>query len=371
MRPIFSFSVIPAAYLYWLVYTHTTSLHLRIDPEEKIGALLVLILLDLSSYVHHRLSHEINIIWGTHFTHHTPTEMNLSVTARTSGLEHFFAALAALPFAIIGFSPLTMGLGLAIVRTYMWVLHTEVIRSYGPLDCIFNSPSHHRVHHYESLPGGRIGANYGGILIIWDRLFGTFCAEKTTPPSSYGLKNVSPDMNLNDAHFAQYRGLYRKLKSVNFRTGMRILFSSVHVPPEYREADTKKIIGYPSLAILSAAMFVMALALDAVPHKISAPSDLTLNPLFYGRAFEMVIVTAALVAFTWGITSGKTLLTTVGSALCGLIALFLFATKQIPFDYRKLAECVAANPLLIGFGILGIALCLRPRWASNGAPSSE
>jgi len=133
---------------------------------------------DCAYYWFHRLSHEISFLWAAHVVHHQSEEYNLAVALRQSTLQPFFSSFSYWPLALIGFPPLVFIACSSFNTLYQFWLHTQAIGTLGPLEEIFVTPSHHRVHH------GRnpvyLDRNHGGTFIIWDRLFGTFEREKET-----------------------------------------------------------------------------------------------------------------------------------------------------------------------------------------------
>lgn len=149
--------------------------------------LLLFVAEDLVYYGWHRASHEVRILWAAHENHHSSQHFNLSTALRQS----WTTPLTTLPFWVLlplaGFRPwmvLTMS---SISLLYQFWIHTELIDRMGPFEWIFNTPSHHRVHHGANVE--YLDRNHGGILIVWDRLFGTFEPERA--PVRYGLtKNI-------------------------------------------------------------------------------------------------------------------------------------------------------------------------------------
>lgn len=138
-----------------------------------------LLMYDLMYYWAHRASHEINFMWGSHIPHHQSEEYNLSVALRQGVFQGCFFWLFYLPLALVGFPP-AMFITMANVDTlYQFWIHTRTIGKLGPLEWVFNTPSHHRVHHAKNPK--YIDRNHGGILIIWDRMFGTFKEEEEEP----------------------------------------------------------------------------------------------------------------------------------------------------------------------------------------------
>lgn len=131
---------------------------------------------DLAFYMHHRACHEIRLFWAGHVNHHSSQHYNLAVALRQSWgeLTHKYLWWLWLPF--IGFHPQMILMQMSISLIYQFWLHTETIKSLGLLEWIFNTPSHHRVHHGSNVQ--YLDRNHAGILIIWDRLFGTFQPEQ-------------------------------------------------------------------------------------------------------------------------------------------------------------------------------------------------
>ncbi|XP_070582614.1 alkylglycerol monooxygenase [Erythrolamprus reginae] len=136
---------------------------------------LTFIGVDFGYYWFHRMSHEVNFLWAAHQTHHSSEHYNLFTALRQSVLQKYASWIIYLPLALC-IPPSVFAVHLQFNLLYQFWIHTEVIENLGPLEFILNTPSHHRVHH------GRnrycIDKNYAGTLIIWDRIFGTFVAEK-------------------------------------------------------------------------------------------------------------------------------------------------------------------------------------------------
>jgi alkylglycerol monooxygenase len=145
---------------------------------------------DFFGYWFHRISHQVNALWAAHIVHHQSEEFNLTVALRQSWFQSWFSWVFYLPLAFIGFDPLMFVTLSAFNLIYQFWIHTQAIKSMGFLEHILNTPSHHRVHHGTNPK--YIDKNHGGILIIWDKLFGTFQKEEeyvyygiTTPLASW------------------------------------------------------------------------------------------------------------------------------------------------------------------------------------------
>ncbi len=154
------------------------------SPAGKWVAAIVLFLgVDLAYYWFHRIAHEYNAPWAGHVVHHSSEEYNLAVALRQGALQGAFSWVFYLPLGLLGFPPAWFVALSSFDTLYQFWIHTRAIDKLGPLEWIFNTPSHHRVHHARN--PGYLDKNYAGTLIIWDRLFGTFVEETETPV--YGL----------------------------------------------------------------------------------------------------------------------------------------------------------------------------------------
>jgi sterol desaturase/sphingolipid hydroxylase (fatty acid hydroxylase superfamily) len=154
-------------------------------PIGSVGGLLALFLVsEFFYYWQHRLSHTMRWFWASHAVHHSPEHLNLSAayrlgwTGTLSGLPLVFV-----PMILLGFAPLAIALMLAVNLAYQFFLHNEWVPRLGPLEWIFNTPSAHRVHHAKNAQ--YLDRNFGGILTVFDRLFGTYAAEEEA--CVYGL----------------------------------------------------------------------------------------------------------------------------------------------------------------------------------------
>lgn len=149
---------------------------------------------DFTFYMHHRSCHEVRLFWAAHVSHHSSQQYNLAVALRQSWGElfHKFFWWMWLPF--IGFHPLMVITAMTISLIYQFFLHTEVVHKLPkPLEFIFNTPSHHRVHHAKNIR--YLDRNHAGILIIWDRLLGTYEPERDEEAVVYG---ITTDIHTNN-----------------------------------------------------------------------------------------------------------------------------------------------------------------------------
>ena len=144
------------------------------------------VLTDLAYYWAHRTSHEVNLFWIGHSVHHQSEDYNLGAL-RQSVLQKVLLMWVYWPLAALGFPPEMFLTSMAINLLYQFWIHTELVDRMGPLEWVLNTPSHHRVHHGRNPE--YIDRNHAGVLIIWDRMFGTFQEEIVKP--TYGV--TAPD----------------------------------------------------------------------------------------------------------------------------------------------------------------------------------
>ncbi len=149
---------------------------------------------ELCYYWFHRASHRVRWLWATHAVHHSATHFNLSAAVRLgwtgtiSGAFVFF-----LPLAWLGFPPVAIAAVMGLGLLYQFFLHTAFPVSFGPLEWVLNTPAHHRVHHACNVPC--LDKNYGNVLIVFDRLFGTFARPPADEPLRFGLEGREPAYN--------------------------------------------------------------------------------------------------------------------------------------------------------------------------------
>jgi sterol desaturase/sphingolipid hydroxylase (fatty acid hydroxylase superfamily) len=143
---------------------------------------------DFTYYWFHRVSHECRFFWASHVVHHSSQRYNLGTALRQTWTGGFMSFVFWLWLPLIGFPPLMVLTMQAVSLLYQFWIHTELVRNMGPLEWVMNTPSHHRVHHGSN--HRYLDRNHAGVLIVWDRLFGTF--EPEGEKVIYGLtKNIN------------------------------------------------------------------------------------------------------------------------------------------------------------------------------------
>ncbi len=172
-------------------------------PTDTVWAwLLGLLVYDFATYWAHRHHHEVNLLWAIHGAHHAAEDFNLAAGLRQATFQNVFKWAWKLPLALV--MPVEMFIGLIVFDyLYQFLQHTQYVGKLGPIEWLMNTPSHHRVHH--GTQAKYIDKNYGGILIIWDRLFGTFQAEEETPV--FGVTKPLGTYNAVWANLAFYADL--------------------------------------------------------------------------------------------------------------------------------------------------------------------
>ena len=203
-------------------------------PLSGAAALAVLFVgQEFCYYWFHRASHRVRWFWATHAIHHSSNELNLSAayrfgwTGRLSGSGIFYA-----PLVWFGFPPVAVFGVLSLNLLYQFWLHATWIPKLGWLEYVFNTPSHHRVHHAAN--AAYLDANYGGVLIVFDRLFGTFIEERADVPCRYGLVKPLISNNPFTINFHEWAALGRDLRQApSWRARWFHLFG----PPGWRPDD--------------------------------------------------------------------------------------------------------------------------------------
>jgi sterol desaturase/sphingolipid hydroxylase (fatty acid hydroxylase superfamily) len=163
---------------------------------------LAIVLADFTYYWMHRWEHEVRLLWAYHTVHHSSPEYNLTTSLRLAWVEGLIEWVFFVPMILIGFDAVQAIAALSVVVIYQTWIHTEKIGKLGWLDRVFNTPSVHRVHHGSNRK--YLDRNYGGILILWDRLFGTYQAEEE--PAVYGITKplgTSNPITINLHEFVQ------------------------------------------------------------------------------------------------------------------------------------------------------------------------
>lgn len=183
--------------------------------------IITFVMIDLVFYFYHRISHRVNFLWAIHMSHHSSEEMNFAVSFR----QAWFGPISKLPFfmvlPLIGFDPTIIAVAGVVSTLWGIVGHTQIVGKLGPLEWIFNTPSHHRVHHGANRQ--YIDKNYGNLLIIWDKMFGSFEPEKK--PVVFGLVNNVNTFNPIKITFMGWMAMLKDMRnSLSYKESLKIFF---------------------------------------------------------------------------------------------------------------------------------------------------
>ena len=189
---------------------------------------LTFVMIDFVFYIYHRMSHRVRFLWAIHLSHHSSEEMNFAVSFR----QAWFGPISKIPFfmvlPLLGFDPTIIAVAGVISTLWGIVGHTQIVGRLGFVEWIFNTPSHHRVHHGSNEQ--YIDKNYGNLLIIWDRMFGTFAQEEEAV--KFGLVNNVNTYNPTKITFMAWASMIDDIKNKNnFREMLSVFIGppSTHV----------------------------------------------------------------------------------------------------------------------------------------------
>ena len=198
-------------------------------PINWWSSILLLLGVDFVFYWVHRWGHEINILWAAHSPHHSAEEMNFFVALRASVTQRLFSFLFYWPLVLVGFPPEAVLAMVAFHLVLQFIPHTRVIPKLPRwVESWLNTPSHHRVHHATNVR--YLDKNHAGIFIIWDRLFGTFAAERDDDVPVYGLTTNLKSFALLHVAFHEWAAIWRDVKAA---PGLITKLKYVFMPPGY------------------------------------------------------------------------------------------------------------------------------------------
>lgn len=204
---VFVGAVLPVAALFWL-YENVRIATLGFGP---VGWLIAFLAYDLAWYIDHRIAHRTGLFWAFHHVHHSSNEYNMTVASRGFVLDN---TLLTRPFffvlPVLGMSPLHLLVVKLVTNVYGIAQHTRLVPKLPVLDAVLATPSNHRVHHGSDEK--YLDRNYGEVLILWDRLFGTYQREEEEP--TYGVVDRLESYNVVTIETAGLRWFARKLRSM-------------------------------------------------------------------------------------------------------------------------------------------------------------
>lgn len=319
--------------LYATVYEHAALV--RFAEGSPWPWVIAFVGVDFLYYWWHRFSHEVNFLWAAHVVHHQSEDYNLAVALR----QAYFTSITIQPFylvlAIAGVPPLAYAISAAFSLLYQFWIHTEVIdRLPRSFEWLFNTPSHHRVHH--AINRQYLDRNYGATLIVWDRLFGTFEPERE--PCVYGITKPLRSFNPVWANFAYWGELFRVARAApNLPRALRVFVArpgwnpasnQVELPAQVErgsyvkfdvEAPTRGMIVWLATQFTLVALAVVALLVFAqrmpLPVVLAAgalivTATMTWSGLIerrpWARPLEAVRVVGSIAVLAWAVVGGLT-----------------------------------------------------------------
>ena len=242
--------------------------------------LLALIGYDFCAYWAHRLDHEVNVLWAAHVVHHTSEYFNLSTALRQSSTNAFLHWIFYLPLALVGVPPAVFFTVSLVHLLYQYWVHTQLVGRLGWIDRVFVTPSNHRVHHGQN--DYCIDKNYGGMLVLWDRMFGTFAEERPHETIVCGVRKPLHSFNPLWGNLHHYVELFRQTR---LRRGLGARLALWFEPPSGPAGSAPPALDVPgfaryaspaSTAVRRYALLQYALTLPFVMHLMTVASTLSL-----------------------------------------------------------------------------------------------
>jgi len=214
----------------WMAWTWEHRLFTQ--SLDNVGSILLLFFgLEFFYYWYHRFSHTTRWFWAGHSPHHSPNQLNLSAAYRLGWLGRLTGStLFFTPLVLLGFTPTVVLTSLVLNLLYQFWLHADWFPRLGWLEGIFNTPSNHRVHHARNPE--YLDANFGGVLVIFDRLFGTYIPERDDVPCDYGT--ITPTVSSRNPfvlNFSPWIGLFKDLRTAR---SPREVWMYMFGPPGWR-----------------------------------------------------------------------------------------------------------------------------------------
>lgn len=213
------------------MYIYTKAAVFQMSPKNPLSWILLLVGIDLAYYCFHRACHRINLLWGAHIVHHQSESYNMTVSLRQGTVATWVGYIFYLPLAILGFSAPMFLIMNGLYQLYQFLVHTNLIKTLGPLESFIATPELHRVHH--SRDEKYLDKNYGGLFIFWDKMFKSFAPMKETP--QYGITTGVQSWNPLWANIHYYVHLWKSSRAKkDWKTKLKIWFAA--------PADTRDIV---------------------------------------------------------------------------------------------------------------------------------
>lgn len=207
-----------------MVELHAISPLREVVQRQWWAWLLLFFLEDMTFYWFHRMNHEVRLFWAGHVNHHSSQYFNFGTALRQGVGERLHKFLFWLWLPLLGFDPGMIITMISLSLFYQFWIHTRTVGHLHPwVEAVFNTPSHHRVHHGSNVR--YLDCNHGGVLIIWDKLFGTFSAERDDDPVVYGLTTNIDSDNIAWVAVHEYVAIWRDVKRAgSWRDRLRYVF---------------------------------------------------------------------------------------------------------------------------------------------------
>lgn len=193
---------------------------------------------DFCFYWIHRIEHTCRFFWAVHVTHHSSEQFNFSVGFRSSVLEPIYRFVFYLPLPLLGFEAKDLFLAFSITQIYGILVHTHAVKSIPIYEWLFVTPSHHRVHHASNVR--YLDKNIGMLLIIWDKMFGTYEAERTDEPIHYGLVTPPDNSGWFKVIFHEYIAIWNDVFVKHRNLPWRLRLGYVFGPPGWSHDGSTK-----------------------------------------------------------------------------------------------------------------------------------
>lgn len=195
-------------------------------PNSWYYWLLLFFAEDFIFYWIHRIDHMVRFFWAIHVTHHSSERFNFTTGFRSSVFQPVYRFIWFIPLVFLGFEPFDIFIMYSITQTYGILVHTKAVRRLGVLEYVLVTPSHHRVHHASNVE--YLDKNMGMILILWDKLFGTFQAEIDGLPIQYGLYEKQINQNPVNVIFHEWIEIYKDIRKAK---GLKNKWLYITKPP--------------------------------------------------------------------------------------------------------------------------------------------
>jgi sterol desaturase/sphingolipid hydroxylase (fatty acid hydroxylase superfamily) len=219
-------------YLSWATYSKLFERFAWFELEQSLLVWIVgFLLYDFFYYWSHRIAHVYSLFWNAHAVHHHSEEFNLTTALRQPFSDFVKGSLVFVPMVFVGFDPMLVATVGSLNLVYQFWVHTRFVPKLGRIESVFVTPSNHRVHH--GMNDAYIDKNYGGVFIIWDRMFKTFQEELDTDPVVFGVRKQLNSFNPFYANFQIYSQMLKDIwVGRSLGLAMQVIFSRTGQRPE-------------------------------------------------------------------------------------------------------------------------------------------